>query len=153
LLVNKPPGGGEYKRILVGAEYPDRPTPWLEIALALAHHLRAELTVLHVVPPAGYVSDAHHVELEPRTVPKRLERLVSDLDATVPLQISVRRGDPARVVPQVARRLKADLVVLGAERGPEGWPGRVADRLARAGLPSLLYIWPDEEADEDFAGS
>lgn len=150
LLVNKRPPKGEYKKILVAVEYPDRSTPHLETALALAHQLRSEVVVLHVLPPAGYVSDPHHVELDPKTAPKRLERLVSSVDATIPAQLTVRRGDAASVIPSVARRLKADLVVLGAERGRDGWPGRVADRVARAGLPALLYVWPAAESDEEF---
>jgi len=150
LLVNKRPPKGEYRKILVGVEYPDQPTPWLEAALALAHQLRAEVIVLHVLPPPGYVSDPHHVELDPKTVPERLERLVASIDAKVPVQITVRRGDAASVIPATAKRLKADLVVLGAERGRDGWPGRVADRVARSALPSLLYLWPAPESDEDF---
>ena len=150
LLVDRATVNGEFKRILVGVELPDGPSPQLGIALSLAHHMRAEVTLLHVLPPAGYVSDAHHVELDPRSVPKRLQKLVAAVDRTVPVTITVRSGDPANVIPSLARRQRADLVVLGAERGPHGWPGRVADRVARAGLPSLLYVWPPEESTEEF---
>ena len=129
---------------------PDHPSPWLEIALALAHHQRAEVIVLHVLPPRGYVSTEHHVELSPESVPKRLEHLAHELDRTIPVQVTVKRGDAARVIPRMVRELQADLVVLGAERSRDGWPGRVASRVAHAGLPSLLYVWPDPESDEEF---
>jgi len=49
-----------------------------------------------------------------------------------------------------AREHGAHLVVLGAERNRDGWPGRVADRVARAGLPSLLFVWPERESSEEF---
>lgn len=152
LLVKDPPPGGEFKKILVGVELPDVSSPWLRIALSLAHDLRAEVALLHVLPARGYVSDVRHVELDPRSVPERLERLLATVERTVPAQITVRRGDPGTLIPWVAKRLQADLVVLGAERNPDGWPGRVADRVARAGLPSLLYAWPEDESTEDYEG-
>lgn len=145
LLVNRQPPGGEFKRILAAVELPDRSTPALRTALSLAHSLRSEVVVLHVLPPRGYVSDARHVELDPDSVPVRLEHLVAREDATVPVEISVQSGDPAAVIPSLARTLRVDLVVLGAERRQDGWPGRVADTVARAGLAALLYVWPEQE--------
>ena len=46
------------------------------------------------------------------------------------------------MVPEVAQSLGADLVVVGAERQPDGWPGRITDRVARAELPAVLIVWP-----------
>lgn len=152
LLVHQPPDGGEFKKLLVGIELPDVPPPQLAVAAALAHHERSEAVLLHVMPPKGYVSDARHVELDPRSVPDRLERMLAGEDRTIPAQVTVRRGDPVALIPRVARSVGADLVALGAERNPDGWPGRVADRVARAGLPALLYVWPEPESDEDLEG-
>ena len=137
---------------MVGQEYPDRATPWLEIGLRIAHDERGELVVLHVLPPRGYVSDAHHVDVEPERAPEKLERLVQTLDGTVPLRIDTLRGDPAQRITESARALGADLLIIGAERNLDGWPGRVTDRVARAGLPAVLVVWPEAEADEDFDG-
>jgi len=152
LLVNDAPPTGEFKTILVAQEYPDRPTPWLELALRIAHAERAELVVFHVLPPKGYASDSHHVDLEPELTPKKLERLVARLDATVPVRIDSRRGDAAELIPTVSQELGAHLVVVGAERNLDGWPGRVTDRVARAGLPALLVVWPEAETEEEFEG-
>jgi nucleotide-binding universal stress UspA family protein len=152
LLVERAPENGEFKRILVGVERPDLESPWLQAALGLAHQLRAEVVLLHVRPPAGYLSDAHHVEINPSDLPKRLAQLAARVDRTVPVEVVVRRGDAANVIPALARKRRTDLVVLGAERNPSGWPGRVADRVARAGLPAVLYVWPPEESSEEFAG-
>ncbi len=152
LLVNKAPATGELKTIVVAQEYPDRPTPWLEIALRIAHAERSELVVLHVLPPKGYASDAHHVDLEQHRAPEKLERLVAQLDATVPVRIETRHGDAGDLVPAIARELRADLLVMGAERHADGWPGRVTDRVARAGLPALLVVWPEPETEEEFEG-
>jgi len=145
LLVNESPPAGEFKKILAAVELPDEPTLWLRNALAIGHQLRSEVVILHVLPPQGYVSDARHVELDPESAPARLEKLARDFDPTIPIEISLRRGDPAAVIPSFANRLGADLVVMGAERRDDGWPGRVADRVARAALPALLYVWPEPD--------
>lgn len=142
LLVNRAPRSGEFKRILVGIEDPDRIRPWFEHALGLARDLRAELVLLHVLPPTGYVSDGRRVELDPGRVPEKLERSAARFDPTQPIEVTVQRGDAAEAIPQAARSTGAELVVLGAERHPDGWPGRVADRVARSGLPALLVVWP-----------
>jgi nucleotide-binding universal stress UspA family protein len=152
LLVNERPPAGEFKKILVAQESPERATPWLELALHLAHAERGEIVLVHVLPPKGYLSDAHHVELEPERAPERLAELLARLDPTVPAQVDVRQGDAAHEIVAAAREHAAHLVVLGAERNRDGWPGRVADRVARAGLPALLYVWPEREAAEDFDG-
>jgi nucleotide-binding universal stress UspA family protein len=152
LLVKEAPRNGELKTIVIAQEYPDRPTPWLEIALQIAHAERAELVLLHVLPPKGYVSDAHHVDLDQAHAPEKLERLVAQLDPTVPVRIETLRGDAAELIAPFAREAGADLLVVGAERHTDGWPGRVTDRVARAGLPALLVVWPESESDEDFEG-
>ncbi|MEX2208359.1 MAG: universal stress protein [Myxococcota bacterium] len=152
LLVKEAPPTGEFKTIVVAQEYPDRPTAWLEVALQIAHAERAELVVLHVLPPKGYASDAHHVDLEPERAPQKLEHLVAQLDATVPVRIETRRGDAGDLIADFAREARADLLVMGAERHNDGWPGRVTDRVARAGLPALLVVWPEAETEEEFEG-
>jgi nucleotide-binding universal stress UspA family protein len=152
LLVVDAPATGELKTIVVAQEYPDRPTPWLEIALRIAHAERSELVVLHVLPPKGYASDAHHVDLEQERAPEKLERLVAQLDATVPVRIETRRGDAGDWIADFVRELGADLLVMGAERHADGWPGRVTNRIARAGLPALLVVWPEAENEEEFEG-
>jgi nucleotide-binding universal stress UspA family protein len=142
LLVNRAPIGDTFKSVLVCVEDPGAETPWLDAGLSLAHDLVAELGLVHALPPPGRLSDGRRVELDPEHVAERIERSVVARDRAQPLKVVVRRGDPADVIPAVARELGSDLVVLGAERRPDGWPGRVADRVARAGLPAVLLIWP-----------
>ncbi|MGH7290262.1 MAG: universal stress protein [Myxococcota bacterium] len=150
LLVKSAPPNGELKTSVVAHEYPDRSTPWLELALRFAHDERGELVLLHVLPRRGYASDAHHVDLEPARAPEKLERLIHELDATVPVRIEALRGDAAQQIVEGTLKAGADLLVIGAERNRDGWPGRVTDRVARAGLPALLVVWPEAEADEEF---
>ncbi len=146
LLVGKRPEGARYGRILVGLELADQVPPHLQAAIELCTSLRAELVALHVLPPPGRLSDGRHTELEPSEVPARIEANLARVAPLVPARIEVRPGDPATEIPSVARAFDADLVVLGAERHPDGWPGRVADRVARSGLPSVLLVWPPVSA-------
>jgi nucleotide-binding universal stress UspA family protein len=145
LLVHESPPGGEFKNILVGVELAGPVTPWLRISLSLAHLLRAEVVVLHALPPIGYLSDRRHVELHPERAPAEIEHAVAEIDPTIPVDVEVERGDPLEVIPRVAKRVGAELVVVGAERHLDGWPGRVADGLARHGLPALLLVWPEPQ--------
>lgn len=151
LLVNDAPPTGEFKTSVVGQEYPDRATPWLELGLHIAHQERGELVVLHVLPARGYASDAKHVDLEPERAPEKLEGLVHELDATVPVRIDARRGEPAKCLTDAVRELGADLLIIGAERNADGAPGRVTERVAREGLAALLIVWLEAESDEEFA--
>jgi len=142
LLVTEPPPAGEFKKILVAQESFPAASPWLGAGLHLAHDERSEVVLLHVLPEDA--GDAPRAE-------RQLAALAAGVDRTVPAQVEVRRGDPAREIPAAARAAGVHLVVLGAERG--GAPGRVADRVARAGLPALLVVWPEPESDEPFETS
>lgn len=154
LVVVETPAAGEFKKILIAQESPRAASPWLEVGLRFAHDERSEVTLLHVLPRRGYLSDSHHVELEPERAPARLEAMLARVDPTVPAQVLVRRGDAGQEIAAAARELGVHLLVLGAERnGRDGSPGPVVNRIARSGPPAFLVIWPDSESDEDFAPS
>ncbi len=142
LLVRRSPEQGTFRRILAAVEYTDRVCLPLDFAAPLAHHLQAELIALNVLPAAGYVSDEHRVVFDPEREARRLTHTLEALHPSISGQVVLRRGDPTEVVPEVAQSLGADLVVVGAERQPDGWPGRVTDRVARAELPAVLIVWP-----------
>lgn len=145
LLVNRCPLAAEFKRILVAVELPDVRTPALEMAVRVAHDLRGELVLLHVLPPRGWVSDRRHVELHPETAADRLRAVAAEIDPTIPAEAIARRGDPAQLIREAAVEFGAQLVVMGAERNADGWPGPVVDHVARAGLDAILLVWPEAE--------
>ncbi|HTO07338.1 MAG TPA: universal stress protein [Myxococcota bacterium] len=152
LIVASTPSGGEFKRILIAQENPRVTSPWQKIGLALAHAERGEVALLHVLPPRGYLSDRHHVDLEPQRAPSRLCAQLAKLDPTVPAQVVIRQGEAGNEIAVAARELDVHLVVLGAERNrPDHGPGPVVNRIARSGVPALLVIWPERESDEEFA--
>jgi nucleotide-binding universal stress UspA family protein len=151
LLVAEAPAAGEFKKILIAQENPRVASPWLEIGLSLAHVERSEISLLHVLPPRGYLSDSHHIELEPQRAPARLSALLARLDPTVPAQVIVRSGEAGQEIASAARELGVHLLVLGAERNRiDGSPGPVVNRIARSGPPAFLVIWPERESDEDY---
>ena len=80
--------------------------------------------------------------LDPERESERLSATLESLNPIVPARATLGRGDPGQVIPRMARRLEADVVVVGAQRQPDGWPGRVTDRVARADFPALLVVWP-----------
>jgi nucleotide-binding universal stress UspA family protein len=154
LLVQDAPPAGEFKKILIAQEAPRVTRPWLEVGLRIAHDERAEVTLLHVLPPRGYLSDSHHVELEPQRAPARLAALLARIDPTVPAQVLVRCGDAGHEIAAAARELEVHLVVLGAERNRiDGSPGPVVNQIARSGPPAFLVVWPERESAEDFEQS
>jgi nucleotide-binding universal stress UspA family protein len=142
LLVRRAPEQGRFRRVLSAVEYTDRVCQSLGFAAPLARHLEAELIALNVLPPDGYVSDGHRVVLEPEREARRLAHTLEALHPSSSGQVVLRCGDPAEAIPEAAQSLEADLVVVGAERQPDGWPGRVTDRVARAELPAVLVVWP-----------
>jgi nucleotide-binding universal stress UspA family protein len=148
LLVESAPQAGEFKKIVVAQNDPRVATPWLELALRLAHDERSEVLVVHVVP--GRESHGSHVALEPEHAAAQLSGLLARLAPTVPARVDVRRGDPAREIVAAARADGAHLVVMGGERNASGGPGRIAEAVAHAGLPALLIVWPERESGEDF---
>jgi len=150
LLVESAPPAGEFKKIVVAQNDPGVATPWLELALRLAHDERSEVLVVHVVRGPQDGAKSRHVSLEPEHAAAQLSGLLARLAPTVPARVDVRRGDPAHEIVAAARADGAHLVVMGGERNRTGWPGRIADAVAHAGLPALLVVWPESESIEDF---
>ena len=151
LIVASTPSAGEFKRILIAQENPRVTSPWQRIGLQLAHAERGEVALLHVLPPRGYLSDGHHIDLEPQRAPARLSAQLARLDPTVPAQVVIRQGEPGHEIAVAARELDVHLVVLGAERNrPDRGPGPVVNTIARSGVPALLVVWPGRESDEEF---
>jgi nucleotide-binding universal stress UspA family protein len=62
---------------------------------------------------------------------QRVLQLCDEVLPGRPEGVLVQRGDPRAVIPAAARRLRADLVVLGGSSGP-GFGGVVLGSVARA---------------------
>lgn len=128
----------------------------LEPAAGLARACRASLHLLAVVPTLGTLSGEHAAarQVLPGTTvalleldEDRLEAYVTDVVARLAgtgqsVTAEVGRGDPTAMILETAKRIGADLIVLGTH-GRSGldafWSASVAPRIARtANLPVLL---------------
>jgi universal stress protein A len=145
--------------ILVATDFSEPSECAVKYGRALAEAFRGSLHVIHVVPdsmalPWATMADGLAMtdvqkrwEAEAR---ERLARLVADIDKPrVPVELTVRAGDPVRQITAYARDQAVDLIVLGTHgRGPVAHMlmGSVAERVVRtAPCPVLTVRHPQHE--------
>jgi nucleotide-binding universal stress UspA family protein len=110
------------ERIVVGVDGSEESLHAVTFAARLARETGAGVTVVYVRHiPAGYsgrpLVGPAELERYHRTVERRVVRALTPL--TVPWDLEVGRGDPAREVRRVACERGADLIVVGTRRqGP-----------------------------------
>jgi nucleotide-binding universal stress UspA family protein len=150
------------KKILVPVDYSDCSRVAMEYALFLAERFEAEIVVLHVAEiPLG----EEHTVVKPDT---GKEQLLSELimqqavkeateflapfirDATIPIEKSVLKGRPGKVIVEAAADRGADLIVMGTH-GRSGFDrlimGSVTERVLRsATCPVAVVRHPDNES-------
>ena len=151
------------KKILVPVDYSDGSRVAMEYALFLAERFDAEIEVLHVAEiPLG---EEEHTVVKPDTGE---EELLSELimqqavkaeteflapfvrDATIPIERSLLKGRPGKVIVEAATDRGADLIVMGTH-GRSGFErliiGSVAERVVRsAPCPVVVVRHPDDES-------
>jgi universal stress protein A len=151
------------KKILVPLDYSDGSRVAMEYALFLAERFDAEIEVLHVAEiPLG---EEEHTVVKPDTGE---EELLSELimqqavkaeteflapfvrDATIPIERSLLKGRPGKVIVEAATDRGADLIVMGTH-GRSGFErliiGSVAERVVRsAPCPVVVVRHPEAES-------
>ena len=140
------------RRILCATDLAPASQPAWEEAQRLAALLKAELRLLHVVPPVpvpleGYFPpDLYQTLVEggERDARERLDRLVVDRrDPSLAVTVQLDRGAPAARILAVAAEESADLVVMGTH-GRTGLDrlvlGSVADRVIRTATCPVLTV-------------
>ena len=151
------------KKILVPVDYSDGSRVAMEYALFLAERFDAKIEVLHVAEiPLG---EEEHSVVKPDTGE---EELLSELvvqqavkaeteflapfvrDATIPIERSLLKGRPGKVIVEAATDRGADLIVMGTH-GRSGFErliiGSVAERVVRsAPCPVVVVRHPDDES-------
>jgi nucleotide-binding universal stress UspA family protein len=91
-------------------------------AISVANHLRAKLTLLHVVPAAPIPEHPSHEVLALRDPPRmacfrQLEQLLThEQELALPPEFFVHFGLPSERILQLASELKADLIFMGLRR-------------------------------------
>jgi universal stress protein A len=149
------------KKILVPVDYSDCSRVAMEYALFLAERFDAEIEVLHVAEiPLG---DEHTV-VKPDTGEEQLlselimqqavkeatEFLAPFVRATIPIEKSLLKGRPGKVIVEAAADRGADLLVMGTH-GRSGFDrlimGSVTERVLRsAPCPVVVVRHPDDES-------
>lgn len=155
VLAVKQPAHKPYQRVLVAVDFSAGSQRALELALNVAP--QAEFHVLHVYEPwagrqAGQ-SDAAALDLlrsrryATTQAQQKLETFLNDVDCSRQLLWRlVRCGWAPEVIDTTARRLRADLVVVG-NVGRAGVPyvelGHVAEQVLRMASSDVLIVRPD----------
>jgi len=136
----------QFKKILCPVDFDENSLLALRIATELARERKATLYLLHVVamPPGPEVAlPFGKMEAAART---RLEKLARQkVDGKVGYEVDVAMGDPGIEVLQVAKRLRANLIVM-ATHGRKGVRrlilGSVAEHVLREAPCPVLTVRP-----------
>ncbi len=126
-------------RILVPVDFSDCSLEAMEYTVEAAREFSASVTILHVIEPASYGLDftlSHAGDAE-RTR-KALDRQLGEFTALFKgqgfaAQHQLQSGAPGIVIPDVARTLEADLVIMGTH-GRRGFSHLVSGSVAEAVL-------------------
>src|SRR3954452_1445757 len=114
----------------------------LEWANAVARARRAELRMLHVVPPGGIAPDEHLGFGEHDDMMGQLRGALTSIDPDNRLAgAAIRQGDPGSEILQFARSKSAGLIVMGAagaERPDRPIGSVTATVVTRSDCPVLI---------------
>jgi len=130
--------------VLAAIDYDDAAPAVLEAARKLAEAAGAKLHVAHVDPPRGGTRAAGESDSEPsHSMLALLDHAKLERDSTA---MHVIAGAPAEVIPDLADRLEADVIVLGPHRelrATEGRMGSTAMAIATASRVPCLIVTHD----------
>lgn len=135
------------RRILVPVDFSPSSRVALEHALGIARRNDAQLTLLHVVEPfdASLLMDPAEARRIARAdANEQLSKLAGPIVQDWPRTgRELRAGNPATTIVAMARRMKADLIVMGTH-GRTGLKrmviGSVAERVVRLAHCSVLVV-------------
>ena len=116
------------------------------VARALARDHRAQLIILHVTPMPTFAFGQGLVFPNPGNDSDELNDQIRELQPAsypIPLDYQTRQGNPASAILQVAKEVRADLIVMGTH-GRRGWPrfvmGSVAEQVVRDASCAVLTL-------------
>lgn len=139
------------RNLLVGIDFSEISLRALDHALGLARAFQANVHIAHAVPLLRYAL-GHEAEATDPTFELKLKAELMDRLNEIarnhplqgkPLEVSLRDGSPARVIPDLADKLNCDLIVIGTH-GHTGFQhlvlGSVAERIVRTARVPVLTV-------------
>jgi nucleotide-binding universal stress UspA family protein len=109
------------QKVLAAVDFGPRSSVVLQLALQVAEKFHASLTAAHVIPISSPFMEGYWIqdwrEEARKAVPEQLQKLLPS--GSPPVEIEVLEGSPAAALSDAARRLDADLVVIGRSRALE----------------------------------
>lgn len=138
----------ELKNIVVPIDFSKISRKALEYAVPLAKHFGAKITLLHAIKPLPYPSELAFVPDRESFPIQPLEEQLADLakhafEPELLSQIRVTVGEPFDVITNVARELKADLIII-TTHGYTGLKhvlmGSTAERVVRYAPCPVLVV-------------
>lgn len=116
-----------YKKILVAVDLSDESSMVLDKARDLAKKYGAELSMVHVIEPIaiGYAVEVSSIDIEGLHEEASRQARNSLLEMGTNIGIPEHRlhsllGQPAREIRELAKKIEADLIVMGGH-GRHGW--------------------------------
>ncbi len=150
-----------FKQILVPVDFSEHSTAALEAAVELAKIFDSKLHLLHCYPlqpggisPYGIMIPSSYIsELREAATRQLSEWQQKRVPAGIPVEASTLSEAPSEAILQTAKRIRADLIVMGT-RGLSGFKhvllGSVAERTVRlASCPVLVVPVPEPKASGD----
>jgi nucleotide-binding universal stress UspA family protein len=140
-----------HQHILVPVDFSNHATLALEEAADLAHKYQADLTVVYVIPQAIFHPDwAADMEdaIDVSDIIEEAKKVLTDMVAPYRqegLRITehVLSGGPYLEIVRMAKRIRADLIVMGAHGTASAKPvlmGSVAEQVMREAPCSVLTV-------------
>jgi nucleotide-binding universal stress UspA family protein len=145
------------ERVLVATDFSQSGQRAAQVAAEWARRTGAQLRIVHVTPPEGWLRRAWGLETSPAAAiqwhaTSALKQVADSVDPkhTIELSTGVLSGTAARSIAHAARDYRADLLVIGARgerdaNGERALGGTAAKLLSTAEPPLLLVRRPRED--------
>jgi universal stress protein A len=140
------------KKILAPTDFSDISVETVVHASELAQHFKADLLVVHVIPPIPTLPSDPHYNFEVpvyqealrENAERQLARTVAEqVTSSVPTETVVTYGDPAKEIVRLAEEKEVSLIVI-ATHGLTGWQhivfGSVAEKVVRTSACAVMTV-------------
>lgn len=138
----------QFKKIIVGIDFSDASTRAVNVAVALAKGLGAEVVLVHAIAPGAEQADSGDMVESVRPGIERQLREICEryaAESGVKMDWGVVDGAPADEIATFAERWQGDVIVVGTT-GRSGLArallGSVAERLLRIAKVPVMVVGP-----------